>query len=335
MKPPPRAPYVPIEANSERDFLDDVLSSLLVAHSAVVFFEFTSPWAIRIEYEVPISCTVVEGELWLSDQNRVTQCFRAGDTFILPKGMGGKPYYISSSQEFPKSWITANELFDQGRHIPYNVAYPQHIGWGGGGNVVRIFSFAFNWFDQCYGPLIDALPELMRINADEAGTTLQNLMVGFLFEEAHPEKSGFGSLVAQTAQLFLIHAIRTFAVTSGSGIEGWLKGFSDPRIAKALTCIHRDPGYKWSVVTLGQVTGMSRSVFSKRFTEVMGQSPMEYVCAWRMHLARLALETTDTTVTALAQQLGYQSEAAFRAAFRKMTGQSPKEYSKNKASISR
>ncbi|WCN13485.1 helix-turn-helix domain-containing protein [Marinomonas mediterranea] len=332
MKLSTRSPNIPIEPNSKRDFLDDVLSSLLVADSAVVFFEFTAPWAIKIEYEVPISCTVVEGELWLSDQNRVTQCFRAGDTFVLPKGMRGKPYYISSSEEFPQSWITANELFDKGQHIPFNLSDPQHISWGGGGSVVRIFSFAFHWFDQCYGPLIDTLPELMRINVEDAGTTLQNLMVSFLFKEAHPEQSGFGSIVAQTAQLFLIHAIRTFAVTYGSDREGWLKGFSDPRIAKALTCIHRDPGNKWSVETLGKATGMSRSVFSKRFTEVMGESPMDYVCAWRMHLARLALETTDTTVTALAQQLGYQSEAAFRTAFRKMTGQSPKEYSKSNAS---
>ncbi|WP_243730266.1 hypothetical protein [Marinomonas balearica] len=55
-----------------------------------------------------------------------------------------------------------------------------------------------------------------------AGTTLQNLIVSFLFKEAHPKQSGFDSLVAQTAQLSLIQAIRTFAVTYESDREGWL-----------------------------------------------------------------------------------------------------------------
>ncbi len=272
--------------------------------------------------------------MWLMDSNREMHCFEAGDTFILPRGMLGKPYFISSSREAPKGWITVNELFERSGAAALEnknslASDPQRIKWGGGGDTVRIFSFAFHWFDQCYGPLIDALPELMRVDRDDAGTQLQDLMVSFLFEEAHPELAGFGALASQTAQLFLIHAIRTFAVTRGNDRAGWLKGFADPKLAKALSCIHKDPGHKWTVMDLGKEAGMSRSVFAKRFTEVMGESPMDYVCAWRMHLARLALEKGGVTVLALAEQLGYQSEAAFRSAFRKITGQNPKEYSKN------
>ncbi len=325
------------QSKSDRDFLDNVLSSLLVSNSAVVSFELRDPWAIQIKYEVPISFTVAEGCLWLHGEGKEPECFKTGETFILPRGTLGKALIISSSEKTPVAWVSDEEVWRRGGGIDFDpegvTAGPQVLRWGQGDSLTKVISFAFSWFDRCYGPLIEALPSLLRIDRDEMGQTILDVMNRFLFEEAHPEYSGYRVLSVQAAQLFLVHSIRTYAVSQSREGTGWLRGFSDPKLARALERIHQEPGTKWTVSKLGEVAGMSRSVFAKRFTELMGESPMDYLCSWRMHLARMQLEQGGVTVITLAQQFGYQSEAAFRSGFKKVTGQTPREYSKSFSKI--
>lgn len=120
-------------------------------------------------------------------------------------------------------------------------------------------------------------------------------------------------LATQTAKLLLFHVIRKYALSVDNSTVGWLAGLCDPPIARALSSIHREPALHWSVAALARAAGLSRSVFAERFVARVGQTPMQYLRAWRMHLAREALSSGRTTVTELARDLGYQSEAAFRA----------------------
>lgn len=316
------------------DFLGEVLSSLQVANSAVVYFEFSSPWCIKIQYNLPISCTITEGGLWLSEPGQAAEYYAAGDTFLLPRGTGSEPFFVSSSQNKPSEWITAQELWDLGKFEYFEsssqTVNPQKVSWGGGGeDKVRILSFAFNWLDQCYGPLIKTLPKLMRINSDNTDSTLMDMLVKFPFTEGHPELPGFGALSSQAAQLFLVHVIRAYAFSQENNYSGWLKGFSDPKLSPVLSAIHQQPGNKWTVEGLAKLGGMSRSVFAKYFVQTMGKPPMDYLSAWRMHLARLTLSKGNVSVMSVAQSLGYQSEAAFRRAFRKEAGQNPRDYIKS------
>lgn len=316
------------------DYLSEVLSTLNVAHSGVVFFEFSSPWAIKIEYDIPIICVVTDGELWLNQNGKNSQKYEIGDAFVLPRGTSNISYFISSSQKHTQDWITAEDLWRRGHHKQFTPSQKSigapHIRWGGDeGKRVRIISFAFTWQGKEHGPLVKALPQLMRLNATDTGATLLKLLANFPLEGGQPNLSGFSALTAQTAQLFLVHAIRTYAISNSSDAGGWLRGLSDPKIARALASIHEHPGNKWTVDQLAKCSGMSRSFFAQQFTRIMGESPMSYLCSWRMQLARTALARGDTSVTALALDLGYQSEAAFRSAFRKETGKSPREYIKS------
>jgi AraC-like DNA-binding protein len=68
---------------------------------------------------------------------------------------------------------------------------------------------------------------------------------------------------------------------------------------------------------------MSRSAFAARFTELAGEPVMRYVTRWRMHVARDWLQHEGLTVTELAGRLGYESEAAFGRAFKRVIGVSP------------
>jgi AraC-like DNA-binding protein len=70
---------------------------------------------------------------------------------------------------------------------------------------------------------------------------------------------------------------------------------------------------------------MSRSAFAERFAALVGRSPMEFLAEWRMQLARRWLEQDRLSVALVAERCGYQSETAFRKAFKRITGVGPGE----------
>jgi AraC-like DNA-binding protein len=76
---------------------------------------------------------------------------------------------------------------------------------------------------------------------------------------------------------------------------------------------------------LAAEAGMSRTAFAERFAELLGQSPMQYVTTWRMHLADGMLKARVSSVAQIAERLGYQTEAAFRRAFARVRGVGPGE----------
>jgi AraC-like DNA-binding protein len=106
-------------------------------------------------------------------------------------------------------------------------------------------------------------------------------------------------------------------------VRGWLAAVRDPQIGQTLAAIHRAPGHLWSVGALAQIAGLSRSVFTERFTLALGLSPARYLAQWRMHVAGACLRHGRLTVADVAQQLGYESEASFSRAFKRLFGVSP------------
>ncbi len=104
----------------------------------------------------------------------------------------------------------------------------------------------------------------------------------------------------------------------------------------AITAMHNDPVHRWTLQTLAQFAGMSRSIFALKFKETVGLSPMEYLTRWRMLLAGDRLKSSDDPISAIAVSLGYESESAFRKAFKRVLGCSPRRYrrGRNPASLS-
>ena len=92
---------------------------------------------------------------------------------------------------------------------------------------------------------------------------------------------------------------------------------------RALTLVHRQPEREWTVASLAAELAMSRSAFAARFTELVGEPAMQYVTRWRMLVALDVLRTEGASVAELAGRLGYQSEAAFSRAFKRVVGVSP------------
>ncbi|MGN6358525.1 MAG: cupin domain-containing protein [Novosphingobium sp.] len=313
---------------SSLDFLSYVLSFLRVNSSSLFIFDLTEPFGIETaEVVVPISLTVTEGRLWLVVPEREPILLESGDTILLPRGTYGKNHALLSSPEERAEDVAPllTKLNVKNMAPGVIMERPIFVSAGGGGGLTRIVSATFGFDVHRLGPLMAALPELMVVRCTEKERVFTDAILANLLD-MDPELPGFAAMAAQTAQLLLTHVVRAFALTGRTDDIGWLAGLADPRIARALTSIHQSPGRSWNVAQLARIAGLSRSGFAEKFHERLGQTPMHYLRSWRMHLAQEALASSDVTVTSLTQNLGYQSEAAFREAFRQATGQTPKDF---------
>ena len=108
-------------------------------------------------------------------------------------------------------------------------------------------------------------------------------------------------------------------------LKGFLGALKDERVARALAALHRRPGAGWRVHTLAREAGMSRTLFAERFAALLGRTPMQYLAAWRMHLADEMLTAGRASVAQVAERFGYQTETAFRRAFKRVRGIGPGE----------
>ena len=112
---------------------------------------------------------------------------------------------------------------------------------------------------------------------------------------------------------------------------GWLAGLQDRHVGRALALLHDKPSRAWTVDELGQQIGLSRSALHERFTQLIGQPPMQYLANWRMQLASTLLRNTSDTVASIALDVGYDSEAAFARAFKRLVGSPPAAWRRQRA----
>ena len=315
------------------DGLSAVLNSIKVSETGLVAMDFFDPWSIEIDYAKPITVTVAEGTLWLRAPDAAPERFEPGESFVLPRGTSRRRYLVSSSPKASQH-TTTRHLEEAGRFEPLLPDRPdvalRRLTWGEpGGSPTRLISFTFDWQDRRLGPLIEAIPEIIRVRKGPGEDFLRDPFLGLDLTADDARRPGFQALIAQLAQLFLVQAIRAHALRDVSGQAGLLRALADPHLSRALSVIHARPGQDWSLQSLANAAGLSRSVFARHFRAMAGLTPMAYVRRWRIHLARRALRDGNSTVSSIAYELGYLSEAAFRASFRQETGLSPREYAKS------
>jgi AraC-like DNA-binding protein len=129
-----------------------------------------------------------------------------------------------------------------------------------------------------------------------------------------------------------------FSILARPGVlsryEQWSAALHDPATAAALSCIHADPAYRWTVEELATRAGLSRSAFARRFTALVGRPPLAYLSWWRMTLAARLLRESDAPLSTVARQTGYTSEFAFANAFKREYGVAPGRYRRNRPAAS-
>jgi AraC-like DNA-binding protein len=319
------------------DVLSEVLSAIRLTGS--VFFDVTAapPWvaeappsaqiaaAIRpgaqhaIEYHV-----VTRGSCWLSIVDGVPfepVRLREGDIAVIPHG---EPHVVSSAP----SMRAEPDLASHRRPADDNdLPFKLKTGTGGDTDAHLLCGF-FTCDVRPFNPLLGALPRFMRIGRGTSAAT-DALLAHFLqlasLDNAD-KRAGAQSVLNKLSELLFIEAIRTYMDQLSTATTGWLAGLRDPLVGRALALLHAHPARPWSLDDLAGECGASRSALVGRFTQVMGYPPIQYLTRWRMQLAARRLTERGAKVAAVAQEVGYDSEAAFSRAFKKFSGQSPSEW---------
>jgi transcriptional regulator GlxA family with amidase domain len=170
--------------------------------------------------------------------------------------------------------------------------------------------------------LTSSLPPVLMLKAGTATAEWVRGLLRRLEAEMIDGRPGADVICEEIMHMIFVEMIRS--QSTGTHAVGWIAALSDPQIVKALSAMHAAPGRHWRVEELASTSGLSRSQFAVRFASIVGQPPLEYLTRWRMMLAREALRERTATVAQVANEVGYGSEAAFGAAFKRVYGTSPR-----------
>jgi len=146
--------------------------------------------------------------------------------------------------------------------------------------------------------------------------------------ESKQPRMGGQCVLGRLSELMFVDVVRHYLETLPADRTGWLAGLRDPFVGRALSALHRDPAYDWTIESLAKNVGLSRSALAERFSQFVGQPLMQYVTNWRMQLAANHLLSGKESVAVVANRIGYDSEAAFSRAFKKAVGTPPSQWRK-------
>ena len=174
-----------------------------------------------------------------------------------------------------------------------------------------------------FNPLIENLPRVLKAgNPEGDGSGWLGQFIRVAVEESAEKRAGGESILAKLSELMFIEVVRQHLEKLPPEQAGWLAGVRDPFVGRSLSLMHAKPARNWTIEELAKEAGLSRSVLAERFTDLVGMPPMHYLAKWRMQIASERLGG-GANVATVAAEVGYESEAAFSRAFKKMMGVPP------------
>lgn len=278
--------------------------------------EFTAPWGLALP-AMP-GCLmfhiVTAGRCWLEVEGNDNRLLQPGDLALVPHGEGHR---LAS-----EPGGAAVELFD----LPHEYLSESYeiLRHGGGGAFTSLVCGVVRLDHPAAHHLIKLLPRVLAVDvATSPQMSWIESTLRLIAAEAKELRPGGETVITRLADILVIQAIRLWLEQDPAARTGWLGALRDQQIGRAITLIQRDPEHDWSVARLATAVAMSRSAFAERFTALVGESPMRYVARWRMHVAITWLREDNAPLGVIAGRLGYQSEAAFSRAFKRVIGDSP------------
>ena len=305
--------------NQHPSTVDPIGEALHLLRMNGIFYsrcEFTAPWGLGLPpFEACMMFHVVTaGECRLEVDGADACLLRPGNLTLVPHGEGHRLLGAPGAAAPGLFEIPREQVSDR-----YEV-----IRLGGGGAATNMICGAVRFDHPAAQHLLRFLPRVISVD----GWTSPEMewiqsTLRFITAEARELRTGGETVITRLADILVIQAIRSWIARDPAAQIGWLGALRDPQIGRAIAAVHRDPTGNWTLASLGASAGMSRSAFAARFTRLLGEPAMHYVTRWKMNAALMWLKDGDTSHADIASRLGYESEAAFRRAFKRFTGQPP------------
>ena len=296
--------------NPAGDPLSAVLALSELRAACSVRLQAGGDWALRFQ-PIELKFNVVRrGECWLRMQGMPARLLQAGDCFVVSR----TPFILASGVDVEA--VNAADVFAlDGASATFGV-----------GEDVELLGGSVSLSGPGATELLEVLPASLIIRAETAGASSFGWLLDELGREWPSHQAGSQAMCNDLLRLIFIHALRHHINSADAEQLAWLGGLREPAIAGVLRAIHAAPQMPWRLTQMAEIACMSRSGFAALFKTCMGVAPVEYATRWRMRVAAFRLLNGRDNVATVAASLGYLSDAAFGAAFRRVHGVSPGHY---------
>jgi AraC-like DNA-binding protein len=260
---------------------------------------------------------VLDGEAWFEREGCAPVALDAGNLMLVPRGA---PYRIVP---FPGARTVDHQVSDSG--VMVTMPRPDASG--------RLLGGAYTMQAPLGLLLLHALSPLMPVHCQRGDRRLALTFRLMADELADPRPSG-QELLNHTLDVLLALSLRAWFAEPSAGMPAWYRALKDPVVGPAIYAIHADPAHAWTVEELADLAPVSRARFARRFREVIGTPPVASLTQWRMTVAaQMLVDEPAAGIAAVAAHVGYRSESAFAAAFRRHFGVSPGRWRRHPAPV--
>ena len=296
------------------DVLADVLSLGFLRDVRYRQFEARAPWGLEVAASNRAALYVVaRGDARLELPGQPPLALTAGHVAFLPRGAA---HVVRDA-----STTTPVALCDGNARTPPPAT--QRIG--GRGALTTIVATVFERA-RTPPPLLEKPVDVVILSGHDEPIVAATI-ASIRAELEHPGPASV-LLMQRLADVLVVQAMRalTKEPTCQTSRRPGLVALSDPPIHEALSLMHARIDHAWSVAELAARVGLSRSGFAARFSDLVGEPPLQYLARWRMTRAAELLRDTSEPVGTIAQRVGYESTPSFNKAFRRWKAASPGEY---------
>jgi AraC-like DNA-binding protein len=320
-----------------QDTLSDVLRGVRLRGAVFFYVTGSSEWAAEAPSAKEIAPllmrgvehvmeyhAVARGSCWAGIPDGPSVQLFAGDVVMFPHG---DAHVVSSSPGMrgnpDLSWFSSAEVDQLPMRLSFNGENDVRFSLPVERSTDTTIVCGFLGCDlQPFNPLIAALPRLLHLRATDDDAWIAKFTEQAV-AESHARRPGGEAMLARMSEMMFVDAVRRYADHLPTQSAGWLAGLVDRFVGRALALMHERPAQDWTIDELGRRVGLSRSALHERFVELIGVPPMQYLAQWRMQAAARLLLETRATVAAIALDVGYDSEAAFARAFKRLVGKPP------------
>jgi AraC-like DNA-binding protein len=305
------------------DPLSDLLRVVRLDGAFFYAIEASEPWSVETVPARELSPRVMPTAEHLISYHILTEgrCYAGllgeeqvelapGDVIVFPHG---DAHVVSS-----RRGIRVHD--DVLRTTPTRYPFTAYLG-GEGPRGTSFFCGFLGCDRRPFNPLLSALPHQMHMRA--MSDVWMSDFIRQLTEETRLGRAGADCALTRLAELMFIEVLRRHLDHLPPGETGWLAGLRDEVVGRALALLHARPSHPWTLAELAHESASSRSALAKRFAELVGRPPMQYLTDWRMQVAANRLTHTSAKVATVGEEVGYESESAFSRAFKKATGFAP------------
>jgi AraC-like DNA-binding protein len=307
-----------LELPEERCPLDDVLNLLRVRGALMAYLRAHAPWGVRLSASTGATFhAVIAGSTWLRVAGERARELFPGDVVLLARGA---PHILASDPS------GATVAWDRAARRKARDATGELV-LSGKGPSTHLLCASYEYDHDVAHPFLSVLPAALVVPGDAtAGGSPMQSTLQLLRHELAAGSIGRGTVIDRLLDILLVQVVRAWILSQNELPASWLAALRDPAIARALTVMHSLPTGAWTIDLLAREVCLSRTAFTRRFTALIGDSPLSYLTRWRMDLAAHRLRCTDESVGAIAHGVGYTSEFAFSRAFSRERGKAPGRY---------